>query len=330
MAPLTRRLICVSFSIWVAIRSSTVSSVPDDSPASTMATKRRLNTFGCRASAAENTSPASTSARTSASTSARYLSSVCSSRVTSAATTLTPASIIVASWREKTWSDFCLTFLKTARPPSPDAPFSTSRCGSSPRERSCSRAAATSGAWTSPLSSKPWALIASYVYAAIRSSSVVEPKLACRLVERRRFADENLRACRAVADRDRHQLHRPVRNTRDGGARRIRRVGRVEHRARDRAVVLGVDLHPVRAAVRPRRRRRRLRDARYRRVREPPVLLHLLVGDRGCGRRTARVPEGDHARAEAGDDREDPDREDRQRDQELDQLKAFVAAQPPH
>ena len=41
----------------------------------------------------------------------RYLSSVCSSRMTSAATTLRPASIIVANWREKICSDFGLIFL---------------------------------------------------------------------------------------------------------------------------------------------------------------------------------------------------------------------------
>ena len=97
MAPLTRRLSWVSFSICTATRSSTVSSVPDDSPASTSATNRRLNTFGCRASAFERMTPPSTSERTSPITSARYLSSVCSSSVTSAATTLTPAAIIVAN-----------------------------------------------------------------------------------------------------------------------------------------------------------------------------------------------------------------------------------------
>ena len=38
MALLTRRLICVSFSIWKATRSSTVSRIPAASPASTIAT----------------------------------------------------------------------------------------------------------------------------------------------------------------------------------------------------------------------------------------------------------------------------------------------------
>ena len=88
-----------------------MSSVPDDSPASTIATNRRLKTFGCSASAFERTTPPSTSERTSAITSARYLSSVCSSSVTRAATTLTPDAIIVANWRAKTWSDLGFTFL---------------------------------------------------------------------------------------------------------------------------------------------------------------------------------------------------------------------------
>ena len=38
IAPLTRRLIFVSFSIWNATRSSTTSSTPAASPASTIAT----------------------------------------------------------------------------------------------------------------------------------------------------------------------------------------------------------------------------------------------------------------------------------------------------
>ena len=40
---------------------------------------------------------------------ASALSSVCCSRITSAVTTESPASIIVANWREKTCSDFGLT-----------------------------------------------------------------------------------------------------------------------------------------------------------------------------------------------------------------------------
>src|SRR5215218_2144598 len=40
--------------------------------------------------------------------------------MTSAATMLRPASIIVANWREKIWSDFGLIFLKAVRaPPAP-------------------------------------------------------------------------------------------------------------------------------------------------------------------------------------------------------------------
>jgi hypothetical protein len=76
-----------------------------------------LKTFGCRANAFDSTMPPSTSDRISAMTSRRYLSSVCSSSVTRAATTLTPASIIVASWREKTWRFFGLTFLKAVLAP---------------------------------------------------------------------------------------------------------------------------------------------------------------------------------------------------------------------
>src|SRR4051794_16441350 len=119
-----------------------------------------MKTFGCCANAVERTMPPSTSERISAITSRRYLSSVCSSSVTSAATTLTPASIIVASWRKKTWSDFALTFLSAVRAP---ASFwrSTTVCASSPCDRSCSCAEMTSAAWISPLSWSPSALIAS-------------------------------------------------------------------------------------------------------------------------------------------------------------------------
>ena len=41
--------------------------------------------------------------------------------MTSAATTLRPASIIVANWREKTWSDFGLIFLNAVFMPSSPA-----------------------------------------------------------------------------------------------------------------------------------------------------------------------------------------------------------------
>ncbi len=88
--------------------------------------------------------------------------------MTSAATTLTPASIIVASWRAKTWSDFGLTFLNfERRPSSPVAPRSESERASRPRAWSSSVAAIVSGAWMTPELSSPWALIASYVNAAI-------------------------------------------------------------------------------------------------------------------------------------------------------------------
>src|SRR3989442_211508 len=52
---------------------------------------------GWRAIASERRSPPSTSARSSEMTEASFLSSVCSSRMTSAVTTLRPASIIVAT-----------------------------------------------------------------------------------------------------------------------------------------------------------------------------------------------------------------------------------------
>src|SRR5438270_632467 len=163
MAPFTRRLIFGSFSIWKAARSRTVSRIPAASPASTIETYRRLKTFGWRDMACESRSPPSTSARSSWMTAARYTSSVCSSRMTSALTTLRPASIIVANWREKIWSDFGLIFLKTVRTlSSPDAGSSARLCASRPRTRSCSRAPFGFGACTSPESSSPWALIAVY------------------------------------------------------------------------------------------------------------------------------------------------------------------------
>ena len=91
----------------------------------------------------------------------RYLSSVCSSSMTSALTTERPASIIVANWREKICSDFGLIFLKTVRAPSsPSAGSSWRYWASNPRMRNCSRAASGSGAWISPESSKPSTLMA--------------------------------------------------------------------------------------------------------------------------------------------------------------------------
>ena len=92
-------------------------------------------------------------------TSARYVSSVCSSRITSAWTTLTPASIIVAICRAKICSDFGLTFLNlpTALP---TGGLLCQRLRQQAARRSCSRAAAVSGAWISPVTSRPWTLIA--------------------------------------------------------------------------------------------------------------------------------------------------------------------------
>jgi hypothetical protein len=74
--------------------------------------------------------PPSTSERTSRITSASAWSSVCCSRITSAPTTLSPASIIVANWREKICSERCLTFFRRF---SPAAPTSMSAIGRRPR-----------------------------------------------------------------------------------------------------------------------------------------------------------------------------------------------------
>ncbi len=90
-------------------------------------------------------------------------SSVCSSRITRAATTFSPASIIVANWREKIWSDFALTFLLPIDVwprPEPASASSLIDWASRPLTRSCSRAAFRSDAWISPESSTPCALIA--------------------------------------------------------------------------------------------------------------------------------------------------------------------------
>jgi hypothetical protein len=73
-----------------------------------------------------------------------------------------PASIMVANWREKTWSAFGLTRLNrplTAAPAS-EPPTSCSADAIRPRLRSCSRADLTSDASISPLSSRPCALMA--------------------------------------------------------------------------------------------------------------------------------------------------------------------------
>src|SRR5947209_13502064 len=85
--------------------------------------------------------------------------------MTSALTTLRPASIMVANWREKIWSDFGLIFLaKPAEENEALEPSSTSLIDWARRPfiRSCSRAAARSAAEISPASSAPCALIALY------------------------------------------------------------------------------------------------------------------------------------------------------------------------
>ena len=90
-------------------------------------------------------------------------SSVCSSRITSALTTFRPASIIVANWREKIWSDFALTFLLPIEVwpmPAPASATSLIDWASRPLTRSSSRAAPRSEALISPESSTPCALIA--------------------------------------------------------------------------------------------------------------------------------------------------------------------------
>ena len=92
--------------------------------------------------------------------------------MTSAPTTFRPASIIVANWREKIWSDFGLTFFAPREicfDPILPSDISLSVCARRPLTRSCSRADATSGALITPSVSTPWALIAAYVKAAIRS-----------------------------------------------------------------------------------------------------------------------------------------------------------------
>ena len=90
--------------------------------------------------------------------------------MTSAPTTFRPASIIVANWREKIWSDFGLTFLNAVRADtSPADGSSVIRLASRPRIRSCSRAEFGSGALTSPADSTPSELIALYAYAAMPS-----------------------------------------------------------------------------------------------------------------------------------------------------------------
>ena len=82
-------------------------------------------------------------------TSARFSSSVCSSRIASAATTLRPASIIVANCREKTCSDLRLDALVRARLHGrrrPRRSLVEALGEKALAVRSCSRAASASGA----------------------------------------------------------------------------------------------------------------------------------------------------------------------------------------
>ena len=64
--------------------------------------------------ASERSEPPSTSSRTSTMTADKAMSSVCISRITRALTTESPASIIVANWREKICSDFAFGFVVLA------------------------------------------------------------------------------------------------------------------------------------------------------------------------------------------------------------------------
>src|SRR6266567_187258 len=89
--------------------------------------------------------------------------------MTSAVTTFRPASIIVANWREKICRDFGLTFLKYALASWPADEVSSSRWARRPFWRRSSRAESASGAFSSPDSSKPWALMAEYAKVAIHA-----------------------------------------------------------------------------------------------------------------------------------------------------------------
>jgi hypothetical protein len=133
--------------------------MPAASPASIIEMYRRSKAFGCRVIACERSMPPSTSWRTSRMTSASRLSSVCCSRMTRAATTLKPASIIVANWREKTCRERNLTRFRFFGD-APAAPISESEIGRSPFWRRSSRAPFRSGAVTWPSDSAPRALMA--------------------------------------------------------------------------------------------------------------------------------------------------------------------------
>ena len=72
-----------------------------------------------------------------------------------------PASIIVANWREKIWSDFGLIALNTPADAEEPASFTRSICcASRPFERSCSSAAREVGSGDRAVDSIPFALIA--------------------------------------------------------------------------------------------------------------------------------------------------------------------------
>ena len=144
-----------------------LSRIPAASPASTIETKRRSKTFGCRAIACERSRPPSTSARSSLTTAARYEVVGLLLEDHERATMLRPASIIVANWREKICSVFGLTFLKTFRAPSsPRGGELVQAARQQAADAELLAGRARSGAWSSPESSSPAALIAEYVKAA--------------------------------------------------------------------------------------------------------------------------------------------------------------------
>src|SRR3954451_10345841 len=206
--------------------------------------------------------------------------------MTSAPTTLSPASIIVANWREKIWSDFGLTGLPNepidlfATPP----PWSTSFSdfASRPLTRSCSRAASRSFALMTPSISRPWALIAVYPYEAIclsyRQAFGRAEGLPERGIEDGRFPGEDARRVLGIANDDGHLLG-PLTagrlNEVDVGVERVplpvradHRLGRLDgarRRRHGRAAVRGADRRGhrrERAEVRGRPRRGRERQRR--------------------------------------------------------------------
>ena len=90
------------FSRYVASRARISDNKPPFSPAPTMATYSRLNDLGCRISASEKLSPASTREQTSLTVSRMTLLVVCSASACSDWTMAMPASIMVASCRVNT------------------------------------------------------------------------------------------------------------------------------------------------------------------------------------------------------------------------------------